>query len=124
VSDNARVSGDAQVYGDARVSDNARVSGDAQVYGDARVSDNARVSGDAQVYGDAQIEAPDDCKGIINERYGITILPESIQIGCQLHKKREWWDFTDREILAMDGKSGLVWWKKWKPILMAICEED
>ena len=43
---NAKVSGDAQVYGDAWV------SGNAQVYG------NAKVSGDAQVYGDAWDSSP------------------------------------------------------------------
>ena len=57
----ARVSGNAWVYGDARVSGNAEVSGNAWVYGnavvsgDARVYGNARVSGDASVYGDAEV---------------------------------------------------------------------
>ena len=55
VFDNAKVSGDAQVYGDARVSGNAWVSGDARVYSNAKVFDNAWVSGDAQVYGDASV---------------------------------------------------------------------
>ena len=55
VSDNAWVSGDARVYGDAWVSDNARVSGNARVYGDARVSDNAQVYGDAWVSGNARV---------------------------------------------------------------------
>jgi hypothetical protein len=75
------------------------------------------------VSGNAKIEKPGDCKNIINEKYNITILPESIKIGCQMHTKKEWWNFTDREILVMDGKNGLLWWKKWKPILMAICED-
>ena len=44
---NLSQSGDAWVYGDARVSGNAEVSGDARVYGDAWVSGNARVYGDA-----------------------------------------------------------------------------
>ena len=54
-SGNAWVSGDAQVYGSARVSGNAWVSGDALVYGNARVYGDARVSGDARVYGDAWV---------------------------------------------------------------------
>jgi len=55
------VYGDAQVYGNARVSDsawvsgNARVYGNAQVYDDARASDSAWVYGNAQVYDDAQV---------------------------------------------------------------------
>ena len=54
-SGNAWISGDARVYGDARVSGNAWVSGDARVYGDARVCDNAEVSGDARVSGNAWV---------------------------------------------------------------------
>ena len=59
VSDNAWVSDNARVYGDARVYDNAIVSGNANVYdnakvfGNASVSDNARVYDNARVFGDA-----------------------------------------------------------------------
>ena len=52
---NARVSGNAMVYGDARVSGNAMVYGDAMVSGNAWVSGNAMVYGDARVYGDAMV---------------------------------------------------------------------
>ena len=52
---NAWISGDAKVYGDARVSDNAWVYGNAKVYGDARVFGNAWISGDARVFGDARV---------------------------------------------------------------------
>ena len=55
VSDNAWVYGNAKVYGDARVFGNAWISGDARVFGDARVSGNARVYGNAKVYGDARV---------------------------------------------------------------------
>ena len=63
---NARVSGNAWVYGNARVSGNARVygnarvSGDAWVSGDAQVSGDARVSGDAWVYGNARVSGNAD----------------------------------------------------------------
>ena len=49
VYSNAKVSGDAKVYGEAWVYENAQVSENAQVYGSAWVSKNARVSGNAQV---------------------------------------------------------------------------
>ena len=61
VSDSARVSGDAEVYGNAEVSgnawvfDSARVSGDARVYGNARVSSSARVHGNALISGNADL---------------------------------------------------------------------
>ena len=50
---NAMVYGDAEVYGNARVSGNAMVFDDAKVYGNARVYGNAEVCNDARVYGNA-----------------------------------------------------------------------
>jgi len=52
---NAWVSGDALVYGNARVYGNAWVSDDARVSGNAWVYDNAQVSGNARVYGNAWV---------------------------------------------------------------------
>jgi len=60
---NARVYGDAWVYGDAEVSGNARVYGDAWVYGNARVSGNARVYGDAEVSGNARVYGDAEVSG-------------------------------------------------------------
>lgn len=129
VRGNVKMYESAWVFGSARVFGDATVCGDAKVFGDARVSDNSWVSGDARVYGNAgvytgNIEKPGDVKNITGERYNITILPAHIHIGCQLHTKEEWWNFKDREILEMDGKEGLKWWKTWKPILMAICDTE
>ena len=50
------LSGNAWVYGDARVYGDAQVSGNAWVYGDAQVCGNARVSGNAWVYGEIKCE--------------------------------------------------------------------
>ncbi len=55
LSGNAWVSGNTEVYGNAKVSGNAWVSGNAEVYGDAKVYGNAWVYGDAEVYGNAEI---------------------------------------------------------------------
>ena len=55
VYDNAQVSGDARVYDNVRVFDNAQVSGDARVFDSVWVYDNAQVSGDVKVYGGAQV---------------------------------------------------------------------
>ena len=54
VSGNAQVYGDAKVYGDAWVSGNAKVY-DAQVSGNSQVSGDAWVSGNAKVYGNAEV---------------------------------------------------------------------
>ena len=50
---NCWVSGDARVFGNARVYDDAWVSGNAEVYGNARVYENAIVSENAEVFGNA-----------------------------------------------------------------------
>jgi len=58
---NCWVSGNAQVYEDARVSGNAqvfesaRVSGNVQVFENTRVYGNARIFGNAHVYGNAKV---------------------------------------------------------------------
>ena len=141
VSGNAEVSGDAEVYGDAEVHGDAKVygnakvygyaevSGKAEVYGDAWVSGkakvygNAEVSGNAKVYGD-KIEKENDLINITSniDSYNITITPKHIKIGCQYHSKTAWFNFTDDEIVKMDGEEAVNWWKTWKPILKAICD--
>ena len=55
VFEDAKVSGNAQVYGDAFVLESACVSGNAKVYGDATVSAMAMVCGNARVFGKACI---------------------------------------------------------------------
>ena len=100
--------GNAWVYGNARVHGNAWVSGDAQVYG------NAWVSGDARVHGDAQVSVvctatPKVITGLL---YTITITDEHLRAGCQVHTFQEWRNKTEREVLAMDGKAALVFFKE------------
>ena len=57
------MSGDAIVYGDAKVYGNAEVSDNAKVYGNAKVSVNAEVSGDAWVYGNAEVSGDAEVYG-------------------------------------------------------------
>ena len=58
---------------------------------------------------------------IFGDKYDILIIGDYIKIGCEEHKISEWFKFGDKRILEMDGKGGLVWWKKRKPILQSIC---
>ena len=100
------------------------LSGNAWVYGNAMVYGNAWVYGNARVSGDKITNNKDVYNICCNDAYNITILPNFIKIGCQFHKKEEWWKFTNREIEAMDGLKAIHFWKKWKPILQAICGEN
>ena len=114
VYDNAQVSGYAEVFGYAEVSGYAEISGKAKVYGDAWIYDNAKVSGYAEVSGYAQAT-----KEVITFEntfdYDITVTDKHIQIGCQQHLKSEWLHFTDEEIIKMDGKKALNFWRLFKP---------
>jgi pentapeptide repeat protein len=55
-------------------------------------------------------------------KYSITYTSEVIQIGCQQHTIKEWANFSDAEIRAMDEKSALEWWSKWKGWLFKTIE--
>ena len=93
------------------------------VESEENLSGDAWVSGNAQVYGD-QIEKENDLINITSNigSYNITITPKHIKIGCQYHSKTAWFNFTDDEIVKMDGEKAVNWWKTWKPILQAICD--
>jgi acyl-[acyl carrier protein]--UDP-N-acetylglucosamine O-acyltransferase len=95
------VYGNAQVSGDAQVFDNARVSGNAQVYGNAHVFDNARVSGNAQVSGNALVagnarvfgkmqcsKTPLVISGLA--RHTITVADNLVSVGCEVYTIEEW----------------------------------
>ena len=83
-------------------------TGDAQVYGDAQVSGNALVFGNALV--SVVCLAPP--KVIIGLLYALTITDEHLQAWCQVHTFHEWRTKTEREVLAMDGKAALVFYKE------------
>lgn len=48
--------------------------------------------------------------------YTVTYTHDRMQIGCQSHAIKDWWSFTDDEIVIM-ASGALDWWRVWKPIL-------
>ena len=115
----------AKVYGDAEVCENAEVYGDAEVFGDAVVFGDAEVYGDAVVYGDAEVCENAKVTTTVNTFgnafiYKITVTDKHIKIGCQQHLKNEWKAFEDREIIKMDGKKALEFWRMFKPVLQSL----
>ena len=52
----------------------------------------------------------------INERWHVTIFDNVIIIGCQTHKAKDWFSFTDKQISEMHSDA-LEWWVIWKQIL-------
>ena len=87
---------------------NLAQTGDAWVYGDARVSGNAQVYGYARV----SVVCTVTPKVITGLLYTITITDELLRAGCQVHTFQEWRNKTEREVLAMDGKDALVFFKE------------
>jgi len=63
-----------------------------------------------------------EIKTIQTETYNINYTKNIIQVGCENHTIKEWFNFSDKEIIKMDGKEALVWWRKWKPILKEIIQ--
>ena len=63
-----------------------------------------------------------ELKSIFIETYPITYTSEVMQIGCERHAIDDWWKFTDKEILLMDGKKALTFWKKYKEYLKQTIE--
>ena len=61
---------------------------------------------------------------ISGSAYYVTLWEGALQIGCEFHLTKEWNKYTDKEIIKMDGKDALKWWKVWKPILMNIAKEN
>jgi len=55
--------------------------------------------------------------------YEVLIMDTHIKIGCELHSSKEWVDFTNKEILAMDAKPAAVFWKQWKDTITNLATE-
>ena len=51
-------------------------------------------------------------KVITGLMYRLTITDEHLRAGCQVYTFQEWRNKTEREVLAMDGKAALVFYKE------------
>ena len=51
-------------------------------------------------------------KIIHSDIYVIWVFDNHIKIGCRLYKKEEWANFTNKEIVVMDGKRMLEFWNR------------
>jgi len=73
VSGNAWVYGDARVYGNAWVSGDARVCGNAWVYGDARVYGNAQVCGDKAIFWASKVGRDNETLTVYKGKDGLIV---------------------------------------------------
>jgi uncharacterized protein YjbI with pentapeptide repeats len=64
----------------------------------------------------------DHIRSLQLETYSITYTTGIIQIGCKRYTFDEWREFTDEEIIQMDGKTALMFWRKWKDTIFMLIE--
>ena len=57
-------------------------------------------------------------------RYYVWCMENHIKIGCKLYRRDEWQNFTDEEILQMDGKDGLRFWRAYKSIILDLKKNE
>lgn len=118
--DNLSQDGDAWVGGNAMIFEGARVLDSAKVCG------NARVCGEAQVYGNAWVSVGNIERPVIvvsGLRWTVTIMPEHMRIGCQVHSIDRWDSFSEHDIDMMD-EDALSFWKKYKSVLMSLARSQ
>ena len=60
---------------------------------------------------------------INNLQYPILVFTNHIEIGCELHKTKEWADFTNKQIISMNGQAALKFWKRYKTILLELSRQ-
>ena len=60
----------------------------------------------------------------IPKQWPIFILDDHMQIGCELHTLADWRQFDNARIVAMDGRSALAFWRKYKDVLLAMATAD
>ena len=63
-----------------------------------------------------------ELKSMKIETYSIYWTKETLQIGCKKHTFDEWRNFTNEEILNMDGEKALNFWIKWKEFIFKAIE--
>ena len=57
-----------------------------------------------------------------NQKYSVSLIDNKIKIGCEQHSVSKWLEFTNTEIIAMDGKEALIWWREYKPIIIPLAK--
>lgn len=108
---NARVQGDARIHNNARIFDTALISDNAQIYDNATVHDSVQIFGNAivcdsaQVFGNARITK---CLYVQQKKYSITATDTHCFIGCEGRTWEDWfasitqigykYNYTEQEI--------------------------
>lgn len=102
---------------DARIGNGAHIGDDAHIGNGARIGDFARIGkGDDTLYPVCITLLCDECCG-----WQVTMTAHNMQIGCEFHPLKDWWAFDDARIARMD-RLAPRWWRRFKPVLVAIAQ--
>ena len=104
--------------------ENLSVGGNLDLEGTSitALPENLSVGGNLDLEGTSITALPENLSvglSLFLDIYDVTYpSPSEMKIGCERHTLDEWEQFTDEDILAMDGKTALTFWKTWKTPLI------
>ena len=56
--------------------------------------------------------------------YPVSRWGDMIRIGCKTYRVEEWRSFSDRQILELDGRRGLAFWKEHKDMILGLLPNE
>ena len=86
-------------------------------YSDLRGSDLSNIRIESVIGNRSEI------KSLQIDTYDISYTDKVMQIGCESHDIKDWWEFDDETINEMET-GALDWWKVWKPIIKNIIKNS
>ena len=116
--DNSTMLNNSKLLGESSMFDNATMKDSSIAFGFSEMLKESLLSGRAVLDGNAS--STKRALYITTAPYDVTISDHHIKIGVNQFTIKEWLNFTNEEIHELEGQDGLSWWKKWKPILIAI----
>lgn len=117
--DRASIGAWASIGAGARIGAWARIGDRTSIGAWARIGEGASIGADDDTLFPIYIASlPDGPKN-----YCITITAKTMAIGCQIHPLADWFAFDDERILEMDGRKALVFWRRYKRLLLAIAAD-
>ena len=118
------LSGSDLSYSDLRGSDlrGSNLRGSDLSYSDLRGSD-LRGSDLSNIRIESVIGNRSEIKSLQIDTYDISYTDKVMQIGCESHDIKDWWEFDDETINEMET-GALDWWKVWKPIIKNIIKNS
>ena len=128
---NLNCEGDLNCEGELECIGNLNCEGSLNCEGNLNCEGDVNCEGDLDCKGDLDCDGDLKIKGEKTENYlritstlgyVIYITDNYLKIGCEYHSHKDWWAFSDKRILEMDGPKALRFWNKNKSMIKGICD--